>query len=210
MDTASTVFYTLEEAYIHPTLRKIERFRNFVAGWHYNEGVPFKEDTLSLAIQIHEMSIDQGLYETDAFPGIDGEIMITIYHYNQYLEFTVEQNGQISYVKEIGDEEVAGEEKITTNTIKSLLITLREDVWKQSELLTGNTTTEERTDLSALRSRTQATMGESQLLARNVFSKVTGTQGQFAPTFNYSMKELQVSPQFTGSSKLKIYQAVTS
>jgi hypothetical protein len=47
-----------------------------------------------------------GFTETDAFPGIEGEISITVYYGSKDFEFTVELNGRVTFVYDVGQETI--------------------------------------------------------------------------------------------------------
>lgn len=105
-----------------PTQKKIWSFKSLTKGWHYGEGVPFTKDLLERAIALNQDALNFGFFETDAFPGISGEIMLVIYHENQDLEFTIETNGQITFVHEIDGEEILYEESLSFEDAKTKMI----------------------------------------------------------------------------------------
>jgi len=104
---------------VHTTERKIFGFKNLESGWHYSEGVPFQVERLKKAVQLNQEAVRLGFFETDAFPGVSGEISVTIYHGVYYLEFTIEHTDVITFVCEIGDEEVTYEEGLTLEEAKA-------------------------------------------------------------------------------------------
>lgn len=79
---------------------KIKSFRHLPKGWYYGEGVAASQDTVDTAAELHANAMILGLLKTDAFPGINGEIRITVYHGTIYLEFTIETDGLITFVRE--------------------------------------------------------------------------------------------------------------
>ena len=96
------------------TRRKIEGFRQFEPGWCYGEGVPFKGATISLAVDIDDFARSLGLVETDAFPGLEGEILYAIYLGERCVEFTVRPDGLI----DIMGEEAESEEGLSAIAVK--------------------------------------------------------------------------------------------
>jgi hypothetical protein len=82
------------------TLKKIETFSDLPAGWHYGKGRAASVSTVSRAKDIFTQYVQVGFLTTDAFPGKDGEIMITGYKDNFYVECTVENNGRYSVIGE--------------------------------------------------------------------------------------------------------------
>ena len=90
--------------------QKIRGFARFEPGWHYGEGVRFDKARLNKAICLNDEAIRRGFVQTDAFPGVSGEVMITIYHGRHYLEFSIEPDDTVVFVYEFDDEEVTYEE----------------------------------------------------------------------------------------------------
>jgi len=102
-------------------LLKIEEFKKFNEGRHFGEGVAPSKEVADIATRLVKQAIEFSL-DTDVFPGIAGEIMVTVYHKDYYLEFTIENNKKITYVYEENDEEI---DCIESLTIKDSLIKLQ-------------------------------------------------------------------------------------
>lgn len=88
------------------TVKKIRSFKQLTQGWSYGEGKPFKDSILNDAISVIREAFNLGFNITDAFPGLDGEVMCTIYHEDHYLEFTLEPDGNVTFVREKSDDEI--------------------------------------------------------------------------------------------------------
>lgn len=89
----------------HDTLIKLAEFQALGKGWCYGEGKPIETRVLNSATQIFHVLFKEGIAKTDAFPGVDGEVRVTGYEGEHYLEFTVENNGQVTYLYEQNDQE---------------------------------------------------------------------------------------------------------
>jgi len=126
----------------HQSLRKINEFCNFSKGWHFNEGVPPTKKIARKAIILVEHAI-MSMFDTDVFPGIDGEVMVTIYHKNHYLEFTIETDEQVTFVYQINNKDVAYEESISFDSALKKLNYFSESIWNTSELSTASIMTQE-------------------------------------------------------------------
>jgi hypothetical protein len=151
----------------HITVKKLESFRSLHAGWHYGEGIAFDENIVNNALNLHNIAVKLGFFETDAFPYIDGSIMITIYHKADYFEFTLMHNNEIMYRRETDDEEVGEEAQITFAQAKSVLEELRQDTWRSSDSYISDITIVGNRDLLPQHLRTSG-MG-FQLLISNAF-----------------------------------------
>jgi len=152
----------------HITITKLESFRRLNAGWHYGEGIDFDANIVNSALNLHNLAVKLGFFETDVFPGVDGSIMIAIYYKADYLEFTLMRNNEIMYRRETDDVEVVEEELIAFNQAKTILEGLGQDTWKLSDSYISDTTTVGDRDLLPQHLRTSG-MG-FQLLISNAFA----------------------------------------
>ena len=94
---------------LHPTLKKVQAFLRLQPGWHYGRGMAFTPELIREALQFHVYTTSLGFYETDAFPGLDGSIMLTVYEGPDYIEFTLNPCGGMDYRRETDDVEVSGD-----------------------------------------------------------------------------------------------------
>src|ERR1022692_627445 len=92
MTAASGVFYVsiVGPAASVATARKIESYKRLPHGWHYGQGGPAAFRTIQVALGYLSMFMGFGFIETDAFPGVGGEIMVTAYRGKHCVEVTVE------------------------------------------------------------------------------------------------------------------------
>src|SRR5690242_11793093 len=74
------------------TALKIASFSKLKEGWNFSSGVPFSRQVLDIAIEIDRCFQCYGL-ETDAFPGLDGEVMVAAYSLPIAYEVVVNPNG---------------------------------------------------------------------------------------------------------------------
>ena len=75
---------------------KIIDFKNLERGWCYGEGEPFNDAIINKALELHNEILEKDFIETDAFPGINGEVMLTAYYAEYYFEFTVNLDQSVS------------------------------------------------------------------------------------------------------------------
>jgi hypothetical protein len=88
------------------TIEKIQSFGDFNQGWSFGEGGPFAPSILLKAMQLIKTAHALGFAETDAFPGLNGEVMVTIYLGADYWEFTIEPDETITFAFEKNDEPI--------------------------------------------------------------------------------------------------------
>ena len=142
----------------HITERKIRGFKRLQKGWHYGEGRPFGDNIINAAISLHKEALRLGFFETDAFPGANGEIMVTIYRHEHYLEFIIERDLTVTFSREDGDDETRYEEGLTlNNAIRVIRDFSGECRQSESSDLTGGTGAGD--GFSLWDSRTQARRG---------------------------------------------------
>ncbi len=82
------------------TEQKITSFGKLPAGWNYGQGSPATSDRVITAILYNRLYRAYGFSKTDAFPGNDGEIMITAYEGDHYVEITFEIDNTCRFVYE--------------------------------------------------------------------------------------------------------------
>jgi len=126
------------------TKDKILAFSNLGKDWHFGEGVPPTKEILKQAVSLSDRIAISG-FRSNAFPGVDGEIMVTVYHGKNYLEFTFEADGTVTFVREKDETEIAYEEKLTFDQAKNRLNAFgAEKIWKSlSGLSTANIMTQQ-------------------------------------------------------------------
>lgn len=90
---------------VYATEQKILGFAQFHSGWCYGRGQAFSREVIRIAKSLNRKAIAAGFIETDAFPGPEGEVRVTIYREPDYLEFTVNPDLTVNFVRENKDRE---------------------------------------------------------------------------------------------------------
>jgi len=115
------------------TERKIAGFRHLRAEWHYRtEGRPIEPSLLERALRLHKEATRQGFERTDAFPGLHGEVMLTVYDDANYLEFVIETDGTVDFVLERDGVEIAYLEGLSMDRAIEVLQAQRKTAWMLS------------------------------------------------------------------------------
>ena len=189
------------------TEKKILGFSNYQNGWNYGEGVTPSQETIHLALGLLNVLKMLAFLSTDAFLGNSGEIQVTTYDKEDFLEFTIEPDNLITFVHETSGQVNSYVEGLSINEAVNKLYQYRTNQWASlSELSTKNITTKSSSVLQVFRSNPQVTE-ESPLLIRSVYctplvaSAITssGTTGVFRAT-----------PQFIGKSLPTYYRKTVS
>jgi hypothetical protein len=182
----------------HPTLQKIREFQSLDDGWHFGKGNPPDSKTVHHAMSLATRAIIS-TFDTDAFPGIDGEIMVTVYHKQHYLEFTIESDMTVTFVHQVNDNDVEYQEGLTFNDSLRLLDNFSENIWNTSGLSTRNIMIPEKESSKALHSKIHH-LAEYLSYRKIVLMK---HQGMFAHIFSSSIPSFPQTPKFTGVSLSK-------
>ena len=130
----------------NPTIVKVKNFLRLEQGWHFGEGNPPTIECTKKASRIVERAI-MLLFGVDVFPGIDGEIMVTIYYKNHYLEFIVETDETVTFIHEQDDIEIDSKENLHFSSALKKLNDFGEVIWNMSELSTLSTMIPEKKNL---------------------------------------------------------------
>ena len=90
--------------------RRICSFRYLPVGWHFGEGHPATDAAVSMALAVAELlpSCD----DVEAFPGVDGGILVSAYHHDETLEVRCEPDGRVDFWHEVNDEIVEEQEDV--------------------------------------------------------------------------------------------------
>lgn len=98
--------------------RKITSFRSLPVGWHYSQGGPLSDNVINKALQIDSYYRQLGFTATDAFPGADGELMITAYRGPHCIETVISSDARYSVTHERDDTEISATLDVDETTAK--------------------------------------------------------------------------------------------
>ncbi len=176
-----------------------ERIRNFLElseGWHFGEGTKILPRAVGEAEYLNSLLGLNGFGETDAFPGLDGEIRITSYCTEDYFEFTRESDDSWTFLHERQGTEIERRSSLSLIDVFFIVSLLGKKVCTSSasyrHLGTGTVGSSGfRVWLSG-----RAPMEESQCLTETARCE---PRKQFASTFQGSTRRFRMSPQYFGN-----------
>jgi len=186
------------------TERKIASFQRLRAEWHYRtEGRPIESPILERALRLHREAVRQGFERTDAFPGLHGEVMLTIYDDSNYLELVIEADGTVDFVRERDGVEIACLEGLSLDRAIEVLQAQRKTAW----MLSGSFIRSIMTPRAAgSRASASSHIGMASLYRLSAKTASSGQVGRFASISGPSMrKESQSS---FGDSPPIYYQTI--
>lgn len=124
----------------HPTELKIREMGKLENGWHYGEGVALSDLAIDDVLQLHRHIVLSGLFQTDAFPGLDGEIQVTVYSDSHYFQFERAPGGDWEITHEDNDEEIESVPGRNFDEIKAYVSTLKSKLCDASDFYPRNIT----------------------------------------------------------------------
>ncbi len=199
-------FVLQEEPSYHKTHKKILGFKSLKKGWHFGEGIPPEESRLTQSIELNREAVNLGFLRTNAFPGVDGEIRVTVYHQKHYLEFTIETDDTVTYIHEVDNQEIEYETGLSFEEAKGKIKAFREKEWNLSETSIGSILTLTCTDSSHSHLGPQATTEFLSSSNPARWNKVV----QSANILKHSIKT-PMAQTFTGNSQPIFYkESITS
>lgn len=202
-DTSDFQIFPIPQYVVSSTARKLAAFKNLSHGWNYGSGCPIRDNVYDCAKGLLLYINELGLSNTDAFPGSDGDVCITAYRFDHYLEVTVEVDSSISVSYEIGDNEEFFMENLSRAAAKKALLRAVGKIWGLSDLSIHPTMIEPGTDSIIWLLRNPLTAPGRLSSAPNVLRI---PEEAFAPTSDNSTQRYQESLQFFGSSRNQIYR----
>ena len=186
--------------YIRQTSDKIKQFSNLQSGWHYGEGIAPKPEIIDLALLLNRQARMACFTETDAFPGVYGEIQVTAYHKSIYFEFTIEPDKKITFVYERDNSTIIYEEGLSLVQVLAKL-----DFWGvkwiSSESSIQNTMTPGRIASKASPFAIPVMEAESRLSTENVLSV---TPVEYASILSAFTESFQGPPQYSGGYRRQL------
>ncbi len=102
------------------TLEKLDCFLALSIGWHYGEGVSSQPIASEQARALLETATTRGFVQTDVFPGINGEVAVTLYNDIDYWSFTFD-GGLCDYRLEKGRETISEMDEMTLEEALDLI-----------------------------------------------------------------------------------------
>jgi hypothetical protein len=179
------------------TARKIRSFASLADGWHFGEGLPVSKEAIFDALFLHIQILMAGFTETDAFPGLSGEIQVTAYWNEDYFEFTRESDGTWTFIHENSDEEKDTGSNLSLEYATKIAANLRDQICNTSELFHEDIGTINFRGSTGWLSNHRPTMGESLWWSTNASPK---SLRQFVLISGISTRESLANLPYSGFS----------
>jgi len=134
------------------TAEKIRSFADLPAGWHFGVGRPSDIAETQRALAILDDLRSLGFTTTNAFPGQDGEIAVTVDALDNDIEIIVEVGELYTLVRDKNLIELERFERISLTDLKGLLAKISGEIWNSSVYYTQNIMMPQKIDSKALHS----------------------------------------------------------
>lgn len=113
----------------HPTEVKLRHFEHLLKGWHHGQGEVISSVAIGEAVELHRQLTGNLFFETDAFPGLNGEIQLTAYDASHCFEFTRARTGEWTFIHEEGWDEIVEIENLDFQQASEIVGSLRQRIW---------------------------------------------------------------------------------
>jgi hypothetical protein len=180
---------------------KIRSFSRLPIGWHFGSGNAPSSDTIATALAWHGFLIRLGFTVTDAFPGAQGEIMVTAYEGPHYIELLLEADNSVSLIYELNSIELTCLEQATAAQILSELEAIAGGIWNTSAYSIQTFLTVNATSSRALHSKSMMTGLRSSTLRVSPGEASANISEHIIPTS-------VVSPRYFGNLMTQSYPRV--
>ena len=189
--------------------RKILQFQNLKPGWHLGIGVTPTPYAIQQAFGLHLELVSHGFVLTNAFPGPNGEVQVTAYQDDWFVEITVEPNSEkgITFVFEKADEELVYQEGLTVQAVKTFIKEAQHAIWPTSASLILFTSTLTEKNSQVWPSKTPLTKAGYPFLKTN--AQLTPAR-RFVPTSIGFMPDSRKFRRYTGRSPKKLLEPLFS
>lgn len=111
------------------SINKVYSFLSLQEGWHYGEGTPPSISVVNKAYRLIERA-SLSLFRTDVYPGVDGEVQVSLYFRDHYLEFLIERDESVTFVHEVNGQEVDYRENQSFEDSMKLIVSHGRELWK--------------------------------------------------------------------------------
>ncbi len=99
----------------------IRSFAKLPDGWHYGTGTGAVDAAVDTALYVNSLLIDYGARNIEAFPAVDGGILVSGYHDRDTLEVLCRPDGGMDFIHEVDDDLVNEQDSVSTNEIEEFL-----------------------------------------------------------------------------------------
>jgi hypothetical protein len=111
----------------YPIISKISGFEKLGERWHYGEGCRFDKKTIEAALDFSFYLYNNLFTKLDAFPGLNGEILIRAYLPMTSIEIFIESNLNANFiVEDLSGNDLFNSTELSINDLKKQILSHRQ------------------------------------------------------------------------------------
>lgn len=164
---------------IDVTAEKIKSFGGLQVGWNFGDGDAISAQEVKRALEALAFFRQYGLSINDAFPGLDGEVKVTSYKDDYYVQYIVSPKFVSTIIAYKGNALLHRFRDISDSEARKRLAAIAGEIWNTSGLLTSlNTMTfgsikltplpsSDQTDLASRSSPASASTSQARVFANS-------------------------------------------
>jgi hypothetical protein len=176
---------------------KIASFAELPEGWDYGKGAPIPQETLESAFAWNSFLRAHNFFETDAFPGSDGEVVVATGYGNHYLEIIIEPDGRISVAYDVKGKQEQYFPNLSLSDALTALLKIVGQIWNVSAYYTQINSTGEQASSLGLHFETQNRTGVYRWLGWNVLNSPQQPSAPISDNTTWESQEsLETHPSF--------------
>jgi hypothetical protein len=189
------------------TAMKILSFNRLPRGWHYGDGGPLSRARIDAALSLFWRMNLLG-FDTDAFPGAHGELMVAGNSANHYIEAIAEADNSISIVYEVNDAEVLSASNISLEKADEILKNIAAEMASRDRWNTLGSYIQNISILPRTVSRVSpsVTIQMADVLYNSWNASLRADEQSVPMPEYFTIPELQVIPHFSGFSTTRLYE----
>lgn len=180
---------------LQETQRKITSFADLPDGWHYGDGVAPTPNMITAAYQWHSKLAAMGFSLTDAFPGVEGEILLSGYRDNHTFELMLETDYSVSFYHEDDGKIVFSSLRNSQQDAENAIKDATGELWSTSDFFTIDISTVKGIASQEWRSKIMEVAAPS--FSMIAFAK---QEYHYAPIYGNTIRQLLASRQYSGYS----------
>ena len=115
------------------TVEKIQIFSQLEKGWHYGTGDRIDHAQIQRALELLKFCHQLGFKCSDAFPGADGEILLSLYAGDHYASILLDVKDCYTFSHEVSGELCIDLEKLNLDSTKDHLRVIARRIWHMSD-----------------------------------------------------------------------------
>ena len=145
----------------HKIRKRILSFTQLPEGWHYGEGRSADECAIELALKVSSLFAHYGADEIEAFPDIEGGVLISGYRDRHVVEVFCDANDRLNLLHEMNDNILCEMENVSLEEVREFIQCLNWNRRKSSDFSILITIAEKNKNLRVLPLKTHRETGES-------------------------------------------------